>query len=206
MSIRREDKEFIQSLAILGALLGLCIGSFLVMHLSDQAHKAYAQQSEYRQTQEALIKLSTTTVTPNNPIANKEVFDQVQQQIQQQDSRETAQKSKSFWLSVPRMGFWALCAGGGLAGAVSGYTAIWLTAWICSLIVYQFLRLLYAVIRKASPSCPAAVVAQPGSDAIGDVHYQRNDKRILPMVVKLFFFLILILVLLTVVVWRLTNL
>lgn len=205
MSIRREDKEFIQSMAVLGALLGICIGTFLIMHLSDRAHKLYAQESEYLQTHAALVKLSTSTVTPNNPIANKEALDQVQQQIEQ-DTVKPADNAKSFWLAIPRWKFWGLCALGGLVGAVTGYGAIWLTGWAGSLMIFQFLRLLYTLIRKAAPDCAAAAGAQVFSEATGTYQYQRNDKRMLPTVVKLFFFLLLILVLLTVVVWHLTNL
>lgn len=206
MLIRREDKEFIQSLSLLGALLGTCIGFYMVMHLSDRAHKVNARQSEYQQTQAALLKLSTDTVTPNNPIASKEVLDQVQQQMENNPVQATAD-TKSFWLTVPRWGLWSLCGIGGLAGAITGYTAIWLTGWAGSLFIYQFIRFLYTIMRKTAPNCQAVQgtnVLYP--DAEGSFKYERNEKRFLPTVVKLFFFLLLSLALLTLVVWRLTSL
>lgn len=205
MSIRREDKEFIQGMAVLGALLGICIGAFLIMHLSDSAHKRQAQEREYLQTHAALMKLSTTTVTPNNPIASKEVLDQVQQQMEQ-DPVEEADVAKSFWVTIPRWKLWSFCALGGSIGAVIGYVSIWLTGWAGSVLLYQFLRLLYAGIRQAAPHCAAAEQAAVSSEQTGGIQYQRNDKRILPTVIKLLFLLVLILVLLTIVVWRLTNL
>jgi hypothetical protein len=57
MPIRREDKEFIQALSLLGALFGACIGVFAVMHLSDRARETHTAQTEYTQTQAALLKL-----------------------------------------------------------------------------------------------------------------------------------------------------
>lgn len=203
MSIRREDKEFIQSLSILGALLGACIGAFMVMHLSDRAHRRYAEQSEQQQTHAALLKLSTATVTPNNPIANKDVFEQVQQQITPESQ---AHPDKGFWLTLPRWKLWALAGGGGLAGTITGFTAIRLTGLLGSLLIYHFLRLLYAGIRRYAPNSAAAQTLKPKPDENGSQVYQRNDQRILPVIVKLFFFLLLTLILLTIVVWYLTNL
>jgi ABC-type branched-subunit amino acid transport system permease subunit len=204
MSIRREDKEFIQSLSILGALLGTCIGAFMVMHLSDRAHRRYAEESEQQQTHAALLKLSTAAVTPNNPIANKDVLEQVQQHISP-DSQQ-AGPEKGFWLTLPRWKLWILSGGGGLAGAFSGFTAIRLTGMLGSLLIYHFLRLLYAGIRRYAPNSSAAQTLKPKPDENGSQVYQRNEQRILPVVVKLFFFLLLTLILLTVVVWYLTNL
>jgi ABC-type branched-subunit amino acid transport system permease subunit len=204
MSIRREDKEFIQSLSILGAMLGTCIGGFMVMHLSDRAHKQYAEQSEQRLNQAALLKLSTATASPNNPISNKEVLKQVQQQIG--PDLKQSQSDKGFWLTLPRWKLWALAGSGGLAGAVTGFTAIRLTGLLGSLLIIQFIRLLYAAIRRYAPHSAAAQSLHHGADENGNPQFQRNEHRILPVVVKLFFFLLLTLILLTAVVWYLTNL
>lgn len=204
MSIRREDKEFIHSLSILGAMLGTCIGGFMVMHLSDRAHTRYAEESEQQQTHAALLKLSTATVTPNNPIANKDVLEQVQQQINTENRQ--AEPDKGFWLTLPRWKLWALAGGGGLAGAVTGFSAIRLTGLLGSLLIFHFLRLLYAAIRRYAPNSAAAQTLQTKTDESGSEIYQRNDQRVLPMIVKLLFFLLLTLILLTVVVWYLTSL
>jgi hypothetical protein len=205
MSIRREDKEFIQSLSLLGALLGACIGCFMIMRLSDQANKLHAEQSEQQQAHAALIKLSNSGTTPNSPIASKEVLDQVQQQIRQ-DSIRNSDAPGSFWVTMPRWGLWSLCGVGGITGALTGFSAIWMTGWAGSLFLYQFLRLLYAVIRKVAPNSAAARETIPHPDENGSCYYQRNDKRFLPIIVKLFFFLLLSLALLTLVVWHLTSL
>jgi hypothetical protein len=175
------------------------------MHLSDRAHKLYARQTEQQQTHEALIKLSTASAVPDGPIASKEVLAQVEQQIQH-DPEQATESAKKNWLKLPRWKLWSFCAAAAGAGAVVGYLAVWTTGWAGSVIIYQFLRLLYAIIRKAAPRCAAAEGGQVYSAENGTCHYQRNDKRILPMIVKLFFFLLLVLILLTVVVWHLTNL
>ena len=107
MPIRREDKEFIQALSLFGALLGACIGVFVIMHVSSQAQQQYTEQNEYEQTHAALLKLSNTVVNPTNPIADKNVLNQVQEQIQQTPALD-AISGKSFWTCVPRWGYWGI--------------------------------------------------------------------------------------------------
>ena len=96
MPIRREDKEFIQALSLFGALLGACIGVFAVVHFSNQAREQHFEQNEYQQTHAALLKLSSTVVNPDNPIADENVLNQVQQQIEQTPAPKTVPE-KSFW-------------------------------------------------------------------------------------------------------------
>ncbi|MHC5137295.1 MAG: hypothetical protein ACYSN7_01955, partial [Planctomycetota bacterium] len=99
MPIRREDKEFIQALSLFGALLGACIGVFAVVHFSSQARDQHFEQNEYQQTHEALLKLSTTVVNPDNPIADENVLTQVQQQIEQTPAPKTVPET-SFWTGI----------------------------------------------------------------------------------------------------------
>lgn len=206
MPIRREDKEFIQSLSLLGALFGACLGVFCVMHLSDRAHETHTVQTEYTQTQAALLKLKTTIVNPSNPISDENVLSQVQQHIPQAPVSEITEK-KDFWLELPRWGYIGLCGGGCLAGAVAGYGSIWLTGWTGSIVVLYLIRGIYKLIGKIAPNCTA--VKNPAVDPENPQTYQaaqqRNEERILPTLVKLFFLLGFVLAILAVAVWYLTG-
>ncbi|MCI0498735.1 MAG: hypothetical protein L0Y36_03505 [Planctomycetales bacterium] len=205
MPIRREDKEFIQSLSLFGALFGACMGVFAVVRLSDRAHQTYAKQTQTHQEQAALLKLSDTLLKPSvEPIIDKEVLTRVQDQMPQTEDKIVP--VKSFWLDLPRWGYWGLCAGGCLAGVFAGYGTVWATGWAGSIFIYYFIRLLYKGIRKTTPHLAAAQqVGANGSfsPSYGMPHH-RDDTRLLPTIVKLSFLLLFVLGILAAVVWRLT--
>ena len=205
MPIRREDKEFIQALSVLGAIFGACIGIILVMHFHDSAHETYTEQTEYTQTQAALTKLKTTVVNPSNPIADENVLDQVEKHLEQTPTQEPVVE-KSFWVRISRVNYLGLCAGACIAGAITGYSSLLIVGWIGSFIVLYTIRLLYLMIRVAAPNA-AAVRQTHGQSPSGNSMpgaYHRDDGRILPVLVKLFFLLIVILGILSAVVWHMT--
>lgn len=204
MPIRREDKEFIQALSLLGALFGACIGVFAVIHLSDRARETHTEQTEYTQTQAALLKLKTAVVNPSNPISNENVLSQVQQHVPQGPAPAVAPQ-QSFWLRIPRWGYIGLCGGGGVAGAITGFSSIWLIGWVGSYFVVYLIRGMYRVIGKVAPNAPA-VRNTPASGHTQSYtgQYPRNEERILPTLVKLFFLLAFVLSILAAVVWKLT--
>ena len=206
MSIRREDKELIHNLAVLGALLGACLGVFATAHLSGRAHEESLRNSEYQQTHAALAKLSSPKGVPGELVVDQTVIKQMQEQIQLEQP-EAVDTHESFWLRVPRWGFIGICGIGCVAGAIAGFGAIWLTGWTGSIIVYYFIRVLYKSIRKVAPnSATAKSIAQSQLQASsGQTSFQRDDNRILPMVVKLIFLLFLVLSVLGAVVWRIAG-
>ena len=203
MPIRQEDKEFIQSLSFLGGLLGACLGVFVVIHLSEQARARNAEKSEFHQTQAALVKLSNAAVNPSNPISNSDVLERVQEQIAQDPSAGKSHEP-CFWLSISRWTFRGICAGSGTVGAIAGYATIRLTGWVGSLMLFGLIRLLYAGIRKFAPNSAAAQRPVPVEN--GTALYQRDEHRLLPVMVKLIFLLLLALSVLAAVVWYLTAL
>ncbi|MHC5083570.1 MAG: hypothetical protein ACYTET_06490 [Planctomycetota bacterium] len=204
MPIRSEDKEFIQTLALFGALLGAFVGVIVVVQLSERAHEQYTQQTEYHQTQAAIVKLSEATVNPGQPLVNQEVLEQVQQQIQPQDAEATKPVNESFWLDIPRWGYLGLCAGGCIGGIIAGFGSLWVTGWLGSIALYALIRLFYKGIRKVAPDCAAAKLGQQ-SNQDGQLAFQRDDSRVLPTLVKLAFLILLSLGVLGMVVWHLTS-
>ena len=207
VSIRREDKELIHNLAVLSALLGACLGVFAVIHLSNRAHEQNLRHSEYQETHAALAKLSSPKGVTGELVVDQAVIKQMQEQIQLEEP-EAAEPQQSFWLRIPRWGLWGLCGASGIVGAVTAFSTIWLTGWAGSVFVYYFIRILYKIIRKVAPNSTAAAKLNLQSQLqnSGQPAFQRNDERILPVLIKLIFLLFLVLSVLGVVVWHLAGL
>ena len=205
MLIRHEDKEFIQALSLFGALLGACAGVFVVVHISNRVHQQYSVQNEYQQNHAALLKLSSTVANPNNPIADENVLDQVQQQIEQIPAPKVVAE-ESFWTCIPRWGYLGFCGGGGVLGALGGYYGTWTTGWCGTIFICYFIRFLYKIIRRVAPESAVKIHLPPVSGEDEQSHYciPREDGRILPTLIKLFFLLLFLLGILAVIVWRLT--
>lgn len=205
MSIRREDKELIHNLAVLGSLLGACLGTFLIVHLSNKAHERDRQITEYQQTHAALAKLSEPKGVPGELVVDPSLLRQMQEQIGA-GRPDAADQTKSVWLRMPRWVYWGICGTSGIAGAAAGFAAIWLTGWSGSVFLYYFIRCLYKLIRKLAPNCAAArCVPNPNAPQPGLSASQRDDNRVLPMLIKLLFLLLLVLAVLGIVVYHLAG-
>lgn len=207
MSIRREDKELIHNLAVLGSLLGACLGVFMIVHLSGKAQEENLRNSEYQQTHAALAKLSSPKGVPGELVVDQAIIKQMQDQIQAEQPEATTTE-KSLWLRIPRWGFFGICGISCVGGAVGGFSTVWLTGWTGSAIVYFFIRLLYKIIRKVAPNSATAQSLgqnQTRPTAGSTITIQRDDHRVLPIVIKLLFLLLLVLGVLGVVVWHLAG-
>ena len=206
MSIRREDKELIYNLGILGGLLGACLGVFLMIHLSNRAHEQYQKQSQIQQTSEAIVKLSSSAINPEMPTLDQSLLKQVQEQIQQEHHDISENANQSFWLRIPRWGFLGLCGAGGLIGVIAGFSTVWATCWGGSVFTYCFIRLIYKTIRKVAPNSKIAQEQTPATvTTIGSPAFHRDESRILPVLIKLTFLLILVLSVLGMVVWHIAG-
>ena len=206
MLIRREDKELIHNLSVLGALFGACVCVFLAVHLSNRAQEQYQQHSEYQQTHAALAKLSVPEAESDKAVVDQEILKQVQEHIAQEQVVPEANSDNSFWLKLPKWGFWGVCAAGAVGGGIAGFSAIWASGWVGSVIVYAFIRLMYRIVRKVAPNSAAAQLHQRGN-RVDTSHpaFERNRQRIFPTLVKLTFLLLMALAVLAAVVWQITG-
>lgn len=205
MPIRREDKEFIQALSLFGALLGACLGVFIVVHISNQAKQQHFEHNEYQQTQAALLKLSSTVVNPGNPIADENVLTQVQEHIQKTPAPEKAPE-KNFWAGLPHWGYLGICGGSGVLGALGGYYGTLVSGWCGTVFICYLIRFLYRIIRRIAPNYALKINLQPVTELNSQNRnqIQREDGRMLPTMVKLFALLLFLLSILAAVVWHLT--
>lgn len=207
MLIRREDKELIHNLAVLGALFGACVCIFLVVHVSNEAHEQNAEHTELQQTHAALAKLTVPEADADKAVVDQEILKQVQEHIQQKQPEAETAGQESFWLKLPKWGFWGICAAGGIAGAIAGFSTIWATGWAGSVFVYAIIRLMYKIIRTVAPNSAAAKLSQQGTaNETGLLSFERNQQRVFPILVKLTFLLLLALGVLAIVVWKVTGL
>ncbi len=201
-TIRREDKEIIHNLSLLGMLFGALVGGFLVLHFNKQAHIRMNAETAALETHSSLVKLSSNLTAQEASVAQAAIG-QVQPEFQ--TDQECPQSSeKSFLIGLPQWGLWGICGGAALTGAAIGYGALWGAGWLGSMLTYWVIRLVYRMIRTTAPECTAAL--RPTTTTGNICTFQRDQNRVLPTLIKLFMLLTTVLGVLAIVVWYLTSL
>lgn len=200
-TIRREDKEIIHNLSLLGMLFGAIVGGFLVLHSHRQAQGRYDIETAAVQTHSSLERLSSNLTAAEISVAQA-AMGQVVGTDAEAAPDGVNPVEKSFWIDLPQWGLWGICGAAALAGAGTGYLSLWGAGWFGSLLTYWLIRVIYRVIRKTAPDSIAA--QRPLSTAGMLESYQRDEGRLLPTLVKLFMLLAMALGVLAIVVWQLT--
>lgn len=200
-TIRREDKEIIHNLSLLGMLFGALVGGFLTLHFHKQAYIRLDAETSALETHSSLVRLSSNLTAQEASVAQAAIG-QVHPDIQTVE--EGAQTEKSFWVDLPKWGLWSICGGAALAGAGVGYGALWGAGWVGSMLTYWLIRLVYRTIRTTAPESTAAHRPTTSNGTV--CTYQRDHNRLLPTLIKLFMLLAMVLSVLAVVVWHLTAL
>lgn len=198
--IRREDKEIIHHLSLLGAMFGAVVSGFLVLHFHARAHQQLDTEAVALRTRQSLIQL-TSSLTDEEATVAQTAISQVQPDFQPDTT--SLQNEESFWLRLPQWGLWGLCGGAALGGGVAGYLSLWVAGWVGAIATYWLIRLVYRVIRAVAPNCAAA---RRPSGAAASGAFQRDQNRMLPTLIKLFMLLLMALSVLAVVVWNLIAL
>lgn len=197
--IRREDKEIIQNLALLGMLFGAFVGVFLTLHIDRKAKQRQLAQTTAVQTQSSLVRLNSSLPTEEMQLAQAALG-----KLQDEDTPDIESETidSNFWLSLPRWKLWGICAGAGLAGGATGFFTLWGAGWLGSVWTYWLIRRIYGVIRTTAPDCAAArrAVSPKGAEC----PFQRDNNRLLPTLIKLCMLLLTVLGVLAIAVWHLT--
>ena len=200
-TIRREDKEIIQNLSLLGMLFGAVVGCFLILHFNKQAHLKLNDQAAAAQTHNSLVRLSSNLTEQEASLAEAAIG-QVGAAIEPAPEELTLEKS--FWTTLSPLGMWSVCASGALVGGGLGYLTLWGGSWLGSLLTYWMIRIIYSRIRTIAPACAAARRTIPSNKNL--CAFQRDQNRLLPTLIKLFMLLAITLSILAIVVWQLTAL
>lgn len=198
-TIRREDKEIVHNLSLLGMLFGVFVGGFLVLNWNKQAHLRLEAEAAAAQTHSSLVRLSGNLTDKEVSLAQV-AMGQVDAEVLPEQTEEGP--GENFWSALSEWKLWSICAGAAMAGGITGYLTFWGAGWLGALLTYWTIRAIYGQIRTIAPNCPAA--SRPTLTAGNTSTFQRDQNRILPTLIKLFMLLAIVLSVLAVIVWQLT--
>ncbi len=177
MQIRREDKEFINYLRLLGAGIGAILAVLAVFHLRDNAKNQLSEQKHYVQQNLAFA---------NSPlIESLQVADNIATGFldnAKQADAELGRLESGFWVTVSQVDLIVLSATVCVGGLIGGYCSVWLLSTIGTLVTIKLIRLTYRIIWRIRPEFDGGrQQIQSGNN----VRIKRDEHRILPGVLKL---------------------
>lgn len=197
MDIRREDKDIIQHLALLGMLFGAAIALFMTLNIRQ---RAVSQIGQIQQAQTVHSRLAT--LSSSLPKEQSKLAENVFQQVHTVAPDKPLSGWTEFWASLKMPHLVGICGAIGIGGGLAGYILFGFSGWVGSLGTYWLIRALYRF-RPAAPDHPAEkrcyLRRDPNSEFI-----ERQPHRTLPMVIKLLVLLACVLTAVGVIVWQLT--
>lgn len=182
MRIRREDKEAIRCMALVGAVLGAVLGPVLILNQSRQAHEQLKQHNEFLNINASVRHIDDSPVTLDQLGLTTAAVGGVLDQLQQAES-EIQELEKSFWIKLPVWALAGMCLGSFAGGIIAGYHFVWLITWCGSYFVYKLIRSIYKLYWLSGKEQPAT--EQVENDGTVSTVRQRNENRIMPLVIKL---------------------
>lgn len=201
MDIRREDKQAIRSLALIGASVGACIGILVVLDMMKDARRELQAEQQVLLENEPLLRLKGAEFDETQFEESRSAFERAVREVSLQRSEVTRLES-GFWVTLPLWGVIGLCSAAALFGMAASYTAVWIFSWVGSIVMYKFIRLLYMPYWKLSSDKPVQV---PDEDDPESTHYLRDKSRILPVVIKVTVLLLIGLTILAVTIYHLAG-
>lgn len=197
MLIRQQDKAIIHYVALLGAVLSALGAGFVIWNLPDQGQSAIARQNEVSQEAFAFDKLSQAGIMPEQLHIAKAAAEGLTAEVTQEMPAWSFCDSLSIWQLA------MLSIAGATASAAISYGLIWITMYLGSILLYIFIRRIYNIIKRVSPTMAATCGQTVMID--GQPVIQRDPTRIMPLLIKLAVLMSLTLILLAVIVWQLTS-
>ncbi len=175
MQIRREDKEFINYLRLLGAGMGAILAVLAVFHLRANAKNQLSRQRHYVQQNSRVLALANSQLIKDWGGANNidgGFLDNVKQA-----NAELGRSENGFWATLRLTDLTVLCAIASVAGLIGGYCSVWLMSAIGTIGTIKLIRLTYKIIWRTRPEFDG------GKQQIQDgnnVLIKRDKHRILP--------------------------
>ena len=201
MQIRREDEEFIHSLKMLGAILGMVLSVLAVLRIRDNANDRLAEQRESLD-QYALL-LVATGMTATNEEGKKDI-ETVGEFVSNVNETKSgfAELGNEFWAKLSFTGLVGICVGAGVGGLLGGYFSIWVLSWIGTVMMFKFIRSAYGIMWHLKPDFDGG---RPEAVSNDEGKVKRDTDRILPGIVKLSLMAIVGLAILAIVILWVTR-
>lgn len=177
MQIRREDKEFINYLRLLGAGMGAILAVLAVLHLRNNANNQLSEQKRYVQQNFAFA---------NSPLTESlQVADNIASGFLDNTKQADAELSRlenGFWANLSSVDLTVLSATVCVGGLIGGYCSVWLLSAIGTFGTIKLIRLTYKIIWRIRPEFDGGrQQIQSGNN----VRIKRDERRILPGLLKL---------------------
>jgi len=175
MRIRREDKEFINCLRLIGAGVGAILGMVAVFHLRADAKDQLSRQKHYVQQNSGGLALANSQLMEHWGGANN--IDGGFLENVKQAKAELARLENGFWATLSLTDLMVLCAIVAVAGLVGGYCSVWLMSAVGTLGTIKLIRLTYKIIWHARPQFDGGKQQiQSGNNIL----IKRDKHRVLP--------------------------
>ncbi len=175
MQIRREDKEFINYIGLLGAGIGAILAVSAVFHFRDNAINQLSQQKHYIQQNSPLLALADSQLIEDFGEANNIIggfLDNIKQV-----NAELGRLENGFWATLPLADLIVLCATTCVGGFIGGYYSVWLISAIGTIGTIKIIRLTYKIIWRIRPEFDGG---KQQIEINNNVQIKRDKHRVLP--------------------------
>jgi len=180
MQIRREDKEFINYLRLLGAGMGAILAVLAVFYFRDNAKNQLSEQRHYVQQNCPLLALANSQLIEDLGEADNIAggfLDNVKQA-----NAKLSRLENVFWVTLSLADLIVLCASACVGGLIGGYYSLWLISAIGTLGTIKLIRLTYKIIWRIRPEFDGGKQQiQTGNNFV----IKRDKHRILSGVLKM---------------------
>jgi len=183
MQVRRKDEEFINSLRLLGAGVGAILAMLAVCNTYNrQNNKLSEQRALVRQNAPLLALAGLQQAVEQDNSGADNIVGKFLEDISPVEA-ELARMENGFWTTLPLIALTGLCAAAAVGGLVTGYCSVWILSWIATLATFKFIRSTYKLIWRIKPQFDGGKPIQTDDDE--NPRIKRDEKRILPGVIKM---------------------
>ena len=149
MQIRREDKEFINYIGLLGAGIGAILAVLAVFHFRGNAKDQLSQQKHYVQQNSPLLALADSQLIEDFGEANN-IIGGFLDNIKQANAK-LGRLENGFWATLSFADLIVLCATACVGGLIGGYCSVRLISAIGTMGTIKLIRLTYKIIWRIRP-------------------------------------------------------
>ena len=180
MQIRREDKEFINYMKLIGAGVGAILAVLVVFNFHRNAKNQLYQQRQYVKQSAPILALENSQLIEDLGSAANIAggfFDNAKQA-----NAQLGQLENSFWAALNFTSLMVLCAIACVGGLIGGYCSVWLISAISTTGTIKLIRLTYRIIWRIKPDFDGGRQKRQDGE---NILIKRDSQRVLPGIIKL---------------------